>query len=116
ATRALQLPFAAGFEVFPDVTPIPLVARRPTQDRSATRAHFGLPRERRVLLLSFGGYGMPSLDLATVDCRGDWTIATTDLSSPDARTAGHVVVIGSEALAGGTFRYEDLVAASDVVL
>jgi hypothetical protein len=82
ATHALELPFAGGFDIFSNVSRLPLVARRPTRSRADTRRHFDLPATGRVALLSFGGYGLPQLDLASVDCRDDWTIATTDLSSP----------------------------------
>jgi L-arabinokinase len=112
AALALELPFSGGFDVFRRVTRLPLVARRPTRTRQATRAHFGLPARGRVALLSFGGYGLPSLDLAAVDCRADWSVVTTDRTGA---SAGGAVVVTEDALAGG-FRYEDLVAASDVVV
>ena len=56
-----------------------LPARRPDpadraatgkRSRAATRAHFGLPDQGRVALLSFGGYGMPlARSRGLVDCR-----------------------------------------------
>jgi len=114
ATRALELPFGAGFDVFPRVQRVPLVARRPTRGRVVTRAHFGLPSTGRVALLSFGGYGLPSLDLAAVDCLGDWTVVTTDRTRTAAATAAAIVV--SEDAFTDSVRYEDLVAAVDVVI
>jgi hypothetical protein len=117
ATGALRLPFAGGFEVFPRVTPIPLIARHATRARSATRAHFGLPEDRPVALLSFGGYGLPSLDLGTIDCLDRWTIATTDRSSSaDTTPPQNVVRIAERAFVDAGFRYEDLVQAADVVI
>jgi hypothetical protein len=116
ATLALELPFAGGFDVFPRVRRIPLVARRPTRDRRSTRAHFGLPLHRPVALLSFGGYGLGSLDVGRLDCFDTWSIATTDRSAPDAAHHQHVVVLSEESFRGTGFRYEDLVAAVDVVV
>lgn len=116
ATHALELPFSGGFEVFPSREPVPLVARTSTADAADVRRHFGLPRESRVALLSFGGYGLPSLDLSAIDCRDEWTIVTTDRVSPDARAARSVTRIDERQLAGGPFRYEDLVAAADAVI
>jgi hypothetical protein len=113
ATLALELPFGAGFNVFPRAQRIPLVARHPTQSRAATRAHFGLPARGPVALLSFGGYGMPSLDLSTIDCRDDWTVVTTDRTG--AAASASTVLVTEQAFAG-RFRYEDLVAAADVVM
>ncbi len=53
----------------------PPPGERPRPRRACTSA---CPPDGRVALLSFGGYGLPSLDLASVDCRHDWTIVTTD--------------------------------------
>jgi L-arabinokinase len=117
ATTALELPFGAGFGVFPSVRRIPLVARRATRNRAATRKHFGVPPDRPAALLSFGGYGMPALDLASIDCLDRWTIVTTDrITSNAGRMPPNVVFLAEAAFLGGGFRYEDLVASSDVVV
>jgi L-arabinokinase len=117
AQMALALPFATGFEIFPRVEHLPLVARRATRSRDETRRHFGLPASGRVLLLSFGGYGLPALDLAAVDCRDSWTVVTTDRVSDGALDhAQHVRHIVEREFLGSDFRYEDLVAAVDVVV
>lgn len=117
ADCALQLPFSAGFGIFRDTRALPLVARRPTRDRASTRAHFGLPAAGRVALLSFGGYGMPALDLTSIDAAPDWTIATTDrVTTSTGSLPAHVRLIPEQAFVDSGFRYEDLVAASDVVM
>ena len=117
ATTALELPFGAGFDVFPSARRIPLVARHATQNRADTRAHFGVPADRPAVLLSFGGYGLPSLDLSSIDCRDSWTIVTTDrITSKTGAMPPHVVFLSEETFLGGTFRYEDLVASSDAVI
>jgi hypothetical protein len=118
ATLALELPFAGGFEIFPVVERLPLVARRPTRNRADTRAWFGVPADRPAALLSFGGYGMPSLALSTLDCLDGWTIVTTDRITTNARATrpAGVVLLAEGAFLTGGFRYEDLVAASDLVV
>lgn len=117
ATIALQLPFAGGFEVFRTVRPIPLVARHPTRTRAETRAHFGLPAHRPIALLSFGGYGLPDLDVSAIDAGDTWTIVTTDRirQRPDAWPA-HMHLIEEQAFIATGFRYEDLVGAVDAVI
>lgn len=117
ATLALELPFAGGFEIFPTVRRIPLVARHPGRGRSETRRRFGLPEARPAALLSFGGYGLPALDLSSLDCLREWTIVTTD------RTAGshgtlppEIVRLQEQEFFSTGFRYEDLVAAVDAVV
>ena len=119
ATLALQLPFSGGFEVFPRVERLPLVCRLPTRTRTDTRAFFGVPVNGRIALLSFGGYGMPSLDLGRVDCLDRWTIVTTDRSAmaPSGPVPpGSIVFVQESAFLASGFRYEDLVAAADVVV
>jgi L-arabinokinase len=113
---ALELPFPGGFEIFDRVERLPLVTRRATQPRAATRAHFGLPEEGRVALLSFGGYGLPALDLSTIDCRDTWTVVTTDRVTADAIALPHVRVVAEREFLGSAYRYEDVVAAVDVVV
>jgi hypothetical protein len=116
ATLALALPFGGGFDVFPQVRAIPLIARRPTRRRDDTRTHFGIDAGRPAALLSFGGYGMPELCLTAVDCLDDWTVVTTDRVTPRAAATPHVRVIEEAQLRGSGFRYEDLVSAVDVVI
>lgn len=116
ATHALELPFSGGFDIFPSSERIPLVARHSFAQKAQTRRHFGLRADARVALLSFGGYGLPQLDLAAIDCTADWTIVTTDRVTPTAGAPDHVMRIDERAFADGPFRYEDLVAAADVVI
>ena len=117
AHQALELPFAGGFDLFAATHTLPLVARRPTHARNDTRAHLGVPLDRPAALLSFGGYGIPSLDLSGVDCT-DWTIVATDRILPRGEPSRwkHVVYIEEQMFESSTYRYEDLVAAVDVVM
>ncbi len=117
ATRALALPFSGGFEVFHSREEIPLVARHASRSRSETRSALGLPAEGKVVLLSFGGYGLPALDPGNVRDLDDWTIVTTDRSSgPGPRPISRFVTLDESVFLTGTLRYEDLVAAADAVI
>jgi hypothetical protein len=117
ATEALELPFAGGLEIFSKVTRLPLVARRPTRSRQDTRAHFGIAPGKRAALLSFGGYGLPDMDLTAIDARGEWTFVTTDRSSAGGPVnADDLVFVEERAFIDSGFRYEDLVAAVDAVI
>jgi hypothetical protein len=115
ADLALQLPFSGGFEVFDRVEPVPLVARRASLTADMTRSRLRLP-EGRLVLLSFGGYGLPGIDLSSIDCRHDWTVVTTDRVTSDPGHLPHVHVIQENQLSAADVRYEDLVAAVDVVM
>ena len=117
ATLALQLPFSSGFEVFERVAPLPLIARRPSASRETTRRRLGWPLDRKIALASFGGYGLPRLDLGQLDCASDWTIATTDRVSPNAEPLpAHVAYLGEDTMSPNGLRYEDVVAAVDAVV
>jgi hypothetical protein len=119
ATLALELPFSDGLRAFSDVRKIPLVARRSSQPWRKTRERFGLPVNRPLALLSFGGYGLPALDIRTLDCLDRWTIVTTDRLRPSHGSfelTPHVVLLQEDEFFASGFRYEDLVAASDVVV
>jgi L-arabinokinase len=117
ATLALRLPFSGGFEVFDHVMPLPLIARRPTGPREDTRRRLGWSSARKIALVSFGGYGMPDLDLARLDCAEDWTVVTTDRVSPNAGALpSHVACLPEALMSPGGLRYEDVVAAVDAVV
>jgi hypothetical protein len=76
-----------------------------------------VPLDRPAVLLSFGGYGLPSLDLTAVDCFDRWTVVTTDRIQPVPEQPLPPLVLVKEAAFQSTgFRYEDLVAAVDVVM
>jgi L-arabinokinase len=98
-TRALRLPLHGGFDSMAAVTmDIPLIARRSTRDRVETRRAVGVEDRdmRPVVLPSFGAYGAA-------------------LPVEDLRRAGRLTVLDPGFVPDG-FRYQDLVAAADVVV
>ena len=122
ASQYLRLPMWGGFEMAPaELTlDLPLVARRSSRTRADTRAALGLPRDRRLVLLSFGGHGLQDLDAAALrDLGPEYLVVVTGhlQLARAARAAGDdVAVFDERALYDGGWRYEDLVAAADVVL
>ena len=116
ATHALELPLSGGFEVFPQVTRIPFIARHSTCTRPEARRLLGLDPARSVALLSFGGYGLQRLAVEALDCLDDWTVLLTDrITSLGAHPRAEVQLIPESAFTAD-LRYEDLVAAADVVV
>jgi hypothetical protein len=112
ATGAWRLPMHGGFATFdgaasvvdaprPRRQDVPFVARHALRARDETRERAGLPRDRRLALPSFGGYGLPGLDLRRLDLGDGWDVVH-DLTEAAIYEAG--------------LRYEDLVAAVDVVV
>jgi L-arabinokinase len=100
STLALRMPLHGGFDPMRDVVrDIPLVARRSARGRADVRRLLALPSEARVVLPSFGGFGL-ALPLDTVATDQDFVLLTDD--------ANRMRALG--------LRYEDLVAAADVVV
>jgi hypothetical protein len=105
ADVALRLPMHGGFDTFEHIVDIPLVARRSARRPEETRHALGLPTDKRLVLLSFGGYGVDRIDHDALE-----------------RLTGYAVVgsahhpLDETAMYGAGFRYEDLVRAVDVVV
>ena len=126
AAIALRLPMHGGFASIRTIRDIPWVARQSRRDPREVRTALGLPGDRRLALLSFGGYGLDGLDLDRVDTRGDYLLLTTGAPSParrhpqvaQAAVTHHrnVACIDERLLYESGLRYEDLVAAVDVVV
>ncbi|MGH9329222.1 MAG: hypothetical protein ACRD09_02165, partial [Vicinamibacterales bacterium] len=132
ARGAWRLPMSGGFEPFAQIVDVPLVARHSRRDPSDVRRDLGLPLDRPVVLSSFGGFGVRGLPLEQVDCLGRCAIvaaeATIARSHPHPEHPEHpehpvhpehpeyLVEIAEAELYGSGYRYEDLVAAADVVI
>ncbi len=122
ASRYVRLPMWGGFEMAPPelTVDVPLVARRSLRPPGETRRALGLPADRRLVLLSFGGHGLDHLDPDALRGLGPeyLVVVTGHLQlAQAARAAGDAVTVFDErALYDAGWRYEDLVAASDVVL
>jgi L-arabinokinase len=100
---ALRMPTWGGFETMPKVQDTPFVARRSGREPDELRDALGIPRDRRVVLTSFGGYGLEGLNVDAL-----------------RRLAGYHVLlpgmIDENAIYDRGYRYEDLVRAVDVVV
>ena len=123
AGRAFRLPLAGGFETIPHVTDLPFIARRATVAPAETRARLGLP-DGRLALVSFGGYGVSGIDLEALSHTAGWTLlvsASVPFGSnrvplAHATTRGALHPLDEPAMYAMGLRYEDVVAAVDVVV
>lgn len=103
ADAAWRLPMHGGFDAFQTIVDVTFVARHATHEPAETRARLGLPPledGRRLVLPSFGGYGVAGIDLSSLDLDSSW----------------HLVLVPDAAIDEAGLRYEDLVRAVDVVL
>jgi L-arabinokinase len=94
---ALRLPLHGGFETMPVVRDIPLVARRSSRDPADIRKQLGVDPGRVLVLSSFSGFGL-DLPLADLARSNDFALLAPERNPPQG------------------LRYEDLVAAADVVV
>jgi len=99
-TLALRLPMWGGFQTMTQVRDLPFVARHSHRDPEDTRRALGIPLNQRVVLVSFGGYGLQG---------------ATRPAAPGYRVLWPGDVDESAMYDRG-YRYEDLVRAVDVVV
>lgn len=118
ATAAWRMPIGGGFAGFSSVIDVPMVGRHARHTRDEVRRALDLPRDRRLALVSFGGYGVDSPGFAALDCLDRWgvvfTVGSNGAEAPAGRLGVHVVP--EDVMYARGLRYEDLVAAADVVV
>lgn len=124
ALMALRLPMWGGFEMFADVRDIPFIARHATRTREEVCGRLRIPADKPLVLTSFGGYGLPSLDTEPLAKFRKYTVlaaenvplsrARKDAAPADRR--GSYVTLNEEAMYDAGIRYEDLVGAAAAVV
>jgi L-arabinokinase len=122
ADLALRLPMHGGFDVFRRVEDLPFVARRSRRDPIETRRALGLPEGERLVLVSFGGYGVTGFDLDALSrLAGYGVLMSGRLPFDDVPQElqqgrrGSLIPLNEGALYAAGLRYEDLVHSVDVV-
>lgn len=115
AQAGWRLPMHCGFETFDTTVDVPLVARRSNTrtSRAEVRDTLGVPIDRPMALVSFGGYGAAGPRLETPDCLDHWTVMTT--GGRELWPDGVHVLEDADVYRRG-LRYCDVVAASDAVV
>ena len=114
ADAAWRLPMHGGFETFQRIVDVPFVARHATHTREDTRRTLGLPLDRRLALASFSIYGAEGIDFSGLDSARDWDVVLTGNGGPPQHAGTRFV--HEPAMYAAGLRYEDLVAACDVVV
>ena len=125
ATRTLRLPLWGGFATTPDIVDLPFVARRSTRTRDEVRARLGWPLDERLVLVSFGGYGVDGLDVEALARLPGYRVVISAATPFRGRPLGREPVgrllpldedgLDEDGLYAGGLRYEDVVGAVDVV-
>ena len=110
----LRLPFAGDLSAFPRVEDVPLVVRRPEVGKPEARRRLGLGHGP-VVLLSFGGVGMPGLQPAAYGRLDAYTFVLTGRAA-DGPAPANLRRLEASDLAVAGLGYPDLVGAVDVVV
>jgi len=114
ADLLLRLPFAGDLSAFRRVEDLPLVVRRPAVARAEARLRLGLDA-RPVVLLSFGGLGLPGLEPAAYGALADYRFLLTGRAG-DQPAPRNLTRVDAAALEKAGLGYPDLVGAADVVV
>lgn len=124
ASMALRLPMSGGFESFSNVRDIPFVARHASRSREEVCKILKIPADKPIVLASFGGFGLPGIDLDMLAKSKKYTIVMAAMSPlsrarrdvPAAERKGSLVTVNEEAMYNLGVRYEDLVGAAEAVV
>lgn len=116
ASAGWRLPMHGGFATINPVLDLPFVARHARLARPDVLRLVGLPAERPLALFSFGGYGVRDFDPGALDCLDTWTVVVTGRAKPGRPAPAGVAFVEESRLYHSGARYEDLVAAVDVVV
>lgn len=111
ADLLLRLPLHGDLSAFRRIEDVPLISRPPTLDRAATRRRLGLPDDRPVVLLSFGGLGLRGLEFGGLAAWPEYLFVATELELALDRPIPNVRLVPTV-----QENYNDLIAASDVVV
>lgn len=122
--RALRLPMWGGFARFREIIDLPFVARHSARDPRDTRRLLGLPVDERLVLVSFGGYGVEGMDLEALSRTEGYRIlvSTGAPFGPErvplttAHRRGSLLPLDEGAMYDSGLFYKDLVRAVDVVV
>ena len=123
-SMALRLPMSGGFETFSNVKDIPMIARHATRTRQEVCKLLRLPADKPIVLMSFGGHGLPGLDTDvlskfkkyTVVAAANQPVGRARKVTPLAARKGAFVRVNEEAMYNAGVRYEDLVGTADAVV
>jgi len=108
AKRLYRLPFHAPAPAFSSLVEVPLIARRCPLSRQEARRRLGLPPTGPLVLLSFGGFGSPAIEVSRFAEMPSVRFVATD---PCPTAPSNLTILDRPAV-----DYAMLIRASDVVL
>jgi len=116
ADAAWRLPMHGGFATFGTVLDFPWIARRSRRDRADVRRAIDATDSRPLVLISFGGYGVANMTLAHHAGAPYRLVLSGGAEHSPGDAPADALHLDRERLDALGLRYEDLVAAVDVVV
>lgn len=115
AEAVWRLPMGGGFSTVDTALEMPWIARRSRLDRADVRCRLAVDDSRPLVLISFGGYGVADMTLAHhAGAPYRLVLSAGAQHAPDDAPAD-ALRLDREVLDAHGLRYEDLVAACDIV-
>jgi len=115
ADAAWRLPMYGGFATVGTILDFPWIARRSRRDRDDVRRLIGADDSRPLILISFGGYGVAGMTLAHHSGAPYRLVLSGGAEHSPTATPPDALHVNRDRLDALGLRYEDLVAAVDVV-
>lgn len=116
AEAAWRLPMYGGFDTVRTVLDFPWVARRSGRDPGDTRRRLGADDRRPLVLISFGGYGVADMTLAHHAGAPYRLVLSAGAQHGATDAPSDRLDANRDRLDALGLRYEDLVAACDLVV
>ncbi len=116
AAAGWRLPMPGGFATCRTVVDLPWVARRASHDPAHVRRLMGADDDRPLVLISFGGYGVADMTLAHHAAASYRLVLSAGAAHVPTDAPADALRLDRDWLDARGLRYEDLVAACDVVV
>jgi hypothetical protein len=107
----LRLPFHLPMAAFARREDVPLVARAPVRSRREVRRRLGIPPAATAVLLAFGGFDLPSLEVSSLAAQRGYFFVR-----PVGEPRGLVEPNVLEVAGHGMLPFPDILAACDAVV
>jgi UDP:flavonoid glycosyltransferase YjiC (YdhE family) len=115
AGRLLRLPLHSAdpdaFCAFTEIEDVPLIARKAGRSRDEVRREYGIAEQQRVVLLSFGGFDAPGMNVAALGAWQDYVFVVAPPINVKRHLPANVLVLDRQ-----SDDYVSLLAACDAII
>jgi len=113
ADMLLRLPFHGDLSSFKRIIDIPLIARKSLRKRIDVRDTLDLPIDKKIVLITFGGFAGRNFSFSETDLSKDYYLLTTENTGV---MLDNCRVITSGELRTNKIGFEDLIKVTDLVV